>query len=143
MELGKLHVVLVHFPIALALSAALADLLWAATRREFFRHAGFYCLILAAISVIPVAITGDQLLDSMSLPPALAPLGETHQVLGIASLVLILLATAVRALRRNQPTGYWLIAYAVLIVAVATCISLTGHYGGMLAFGKDYLSGLF
>jgi uncharacterized membrane protein len=35
MEIGKLHVILVHFPIALALSAVLADILLAVTRKDY------------------------------------------------------------------------------------------------------------
>jgi uncharacterized membrane protein len=145
MDIGKLHVVIVHFPIALSLSALLADIIWIAIRKDFFRSAGMYCLLLAALSVIPVAFTGDQLLDSMQqgLSGDILSMAQTHKTLAIVSLTLIILAAIVRIYRQNNLQKGWLGAYYVLIVLVGIFISLTGHYGGMLAFGKDYLLGLF
>ena len=52
MNIVKYHVLLVHFPIALGFCAVLADLLWLVTRKNRFRDAGIYCLILAAILVM-------------------------------------------------------------------------------------------
>ena len=81
MEIGKLHVLLVHFPIALALSAVLADFLLAITRKDYFRICGHYCLILAAIAIIPTAFTGDQLLDmeQSQLTPDYLSIAHTHR----------------------------------------------------------------
>lgn len=145
MDIGKLHVVIVHFPIALSLSALLADIVWLAVRKDFFRMAGMYCLLLAAVAVIPTAFTGDQLLDSMqaNLPGDYLSIAHTHQTLAIISLALIILAAVVRIYRQNNLQKVWLGVYYVLIVLVGVFISATGHYGGMLAFGKDFLSGLF
>jgi uncharacterized membrane protein len=135
----------VHFPIALSLSALLADIIWIAARKEFFRSAGMYCLLLAALSVIPVAFTGDQLLDSMQqgLSGDILSMAQTHKTLALVSLTLIILAVIVRIYRQNNLQKGWLGFYFVLMVLIGGFISATGHYGGMLAFGKDYLSGLF
>jgi uncharacterized membrane protein len=145
MDIGKLHVVIVHFPIALALSALLADIIWIVTRKESFRIAGMYCLVLAAIAVIPTAFTGDELLDSMQagLSGDYLSMAHTHRTLAVTSLTLIILAAIVRIYRQNNLQKGWLGIYYVLIVLVGAFISATGHYGGMLSFGKDYLSGLF
>jgi uncharacterized membrane protein len=145
MDVGKLHVVIVHFPIALSLSALLADIVWIAARKEFFRSAGMYCLLLAALSVIPVAFTGDQLLDSMQqgLSGDTLSMAQTHKTLALISLTLIILAVIVRIYRQNNLQKGWLGFYFGLMVLIGGFISATGHYGGMLAFGKDYLSGLF
>ena len=142
MVLGKLHVLLVHFPIALALSAALADILWAIWRRDFFRHAGFYCLILAALAVIPTVITGDLHLDAQHFKPATQAIAETHEGLGIATLCVLVPTAVLRAVRRNRPRRWWLACYVVMMVAVVVLVSLTGHWGGMVTFGPDYLRGL-
>lgn len=37
----------------------------------------------------------------------------------------------------------WAYAYAVLIAGSLVLVVLTGHYSGMLAFGRDFLSGIF
>jgi hypothetical protein len=70
-------------------------------------------------------------------------MAQTHKILALVSLTLIILALIVRIYRQNNLQKSWLGVYFVLMVLVGIFISLTGHYGGMLAFGKDYLSGLF
>ena len=145
MEIGKLHVILVHFPIALALSAVLADVLYGITRNEFFRISGMYCLILAAIAIIPTVYTGWEMLEmeESKLSPVYLSIAHTHRNLAITSLVLVLSAAIVRISQKNHLKKWWIAVYAVLIVLITGFISVTGHYGGMLSLGKDYLSGLF
>ena len=145
MEIGKLHVLFVHFPIALALSTVLADFLFVVTRKDYFRICGIYCLILAAIAVIPTAITGDNLLDMKrpQLKPDYLHIADIHANLAITSLVLIISAAVIRGFQKNRLKKGWLVIYSVLIVLIFGFVSVTGHYGGMLTFGKDYLSGVF
>lgn len=145
MEIGKLHVILVHFPIALALSAVLADILLAVTRKDYFRICGMYCLVLAAIAIIPTAYTGDQLLDSEAsqLSPDNLKLAHIHRALALTSLALVLSAAIIRTAQKNHPQKTWLVIYSILIVLIFGFVSATGHFGGMLVHGKDYLSGIF
>ena len=145
MEIGKLHVLFVHFPIALALSTVLADFLFVVTRKDFFRICGIYCLVLAAIAIIPTAFTGDNLLDMKrpQLKPDYLYIANIHANLAVTSLVLVISAAVIRGFWKNHLKKFWLVIYSVLIVLIFGFISLTGHYGGMLAFGKDYLSGVF
>ena len=145
MEIGKLHVLFVHFPIALALSAVLADFLLLVTRKDFFRICGMYCLVLAAIAIIPTAFTGDNLLDMKrpQLKPDYLHIANIHADLAVTSLVLVISAAVIRGFWKNHLKKGWLAVYSVLIVLIFVFISLTGHYGGMLAFGKDFLSGVF
>jgi uncharacterized membrane protein len=145
MEIGKLHVILVHFPIALALSAVLADFLFVVTHKDSFRICGMYCLVLAAIAIIPTAYTGDQLLDieQAKLAPDYLRIAHIHRDLAITSLVLVLSAAVIRIAQKNHLKKIWLVVYSVLIVLIFGFISVTGHFGGMLTHGKDYLSGLF
>ncbi len=142
MELGKLHVLLVHFPIALALAAALADVILIFRRKDFFRHAGFYCLILAAVAAIPTVVTGELRFGAIHLDPNMHDIAETHEGLAIAALCVLISAGAFRSVFRNRLRGRFLAAYAVMMVAVVVLVTLTGHWGGMLAFGPDYLQGL-
>jgi uncharacterized membrane protein len=145
MEIGKLHVILVHFPIALALSAVLADFLLLVTRKDFFRICGMYCLVLAAIAIIPTAFTGDKLLDSeqSQLTPDYLSIAHTHRDLAITSLILVITAAVIRIIQKNHLKKWWLSAYTILIILIFGFISATGHFGGMLTHGKNYLSGIF
>jgi uncharacterized membrane protein len=141
MALGKFHVILVHFPIALAMAAVLGDVLWIIWRKDFFRGAAFYCLLLAALAAIPTVVTGDMHLDEKQYAPdsEYSPIAEKHEDFGIASMCVLIAAALVRAVRRNQPKGWWLGAYVVLIAAIAALISITGYYGGDLSHGPRYL----
>ena len=145
MEIGKLHVLLVHFPVALSLSAVLADFLFAITRRKFFRISGMYCLFLAAIAIIPTAFTGEQLLniEKSTLTPDYLKIAHIHRNLAVTSLILVLSAAVIRTAYKNHLIKTGLVIYSVLIILILAFISATGHFGGMLTHGKDYLSGIF
>ncbi|MGA2266327.1 MAG: DUF2231 domain-containing protein [Phycisphaerae bacterium] len=143
MALGKLHLLVLHFPIALVLAAALADVLWLWRRKTFFGEAGFYCLLVGAISAVPTMAAGLMLISTMSLSGQIAQLGEVHESLGIITTTVVLLTAGLRVALRNRLSGLWGWAYGVLMLASVVLITLTGHYGGLLAFGPDYLSGIF
>ena len=143
MNIGKLHVLIVHFPIALALCAALADILWLATRKDRFRDAGMYCLVLAAISAVPVVITGLAVAGGQEFVGDYLSIVTTHKYLGIISFVIAAFAAIIRLSCREKLKGLWLVAYCVLILALVVSIALTGHYGGMLVHGKNFLSNIF
>lgn len=143
MDLGKLHVVLVHFPIAFAIGAVAADLLWLATRRTIFQGAGLFCLVAALAASAPVAATGWMRAESIKVPPDLADTIDDHEHAALVSVGILAAATAVRVLRIKKPAKWQPAVYAVLMAALAAGISFTGHLGGQIAFGKDYLSGLF
>jgi uncharacterized membrane protein len=52
------HVVLVHFPIALFVSAVVFDLIAHWTKRRTFAGAAYYNLVVAALATIPGIATG-------------------------------------------------------------------------------------
>ncbi len=125
------HVVLVHFPIALFITAVAFDYLAHWTRRQALAAAAYYNLLLAAASTIPVLITGlaawHWALEGQKLKGILL----LHLLLGCISSLFIWIVfwLHVRGLRREQsPPPYRLPieAFAVLLVAV------TGHLGGFL-----------
>ncbi len=143
MSIGKLHVVIVHFPIALAFCAVLADLLWIVTRKDRFRDAGIYCLVLAAISALPVVVTGLAVARGREFAGDYVSIVTTHKYLGIASFIIAGIAAGIRFGCRQQLKRWWLIGYCILMLALVISIALTGHYGGMLVHGKNFLSGIF
>ena len=52
------HVVLIHFPIALFIAAVGFDLIAQWTKRRGLADAAYYNLLVAAISTLPVLVTG-------------------------------------------------------------------------------------
>ena len=55
---GIQHVILVHFPIALFITAVALDVVGQSSKRKGMADAAYYNLLLAAISTIPVLATG-------------------------------------------------------------------------------------
>lgn len=139
MNIGRLHLVLLHFPIALILAAAVADVLWLIWRRPLFREGGFWCAILAGLAGIPTVALGFVLMSSMNLHGAQADLGEMHEHFGLASGIVAAVAGGVRLGFRNSLPGVWPWIYGVLIAAAAVLVSLAGYYGGELAWGQGFL----
>ena len=143
MNIGELHVVIVHFPIALAVCAVLADLLWLATRKDSFKNAGMYCLVLAAISALPVVITGLIKVWGRDYGGDYLYIVTVHKYLGITSFVIAVVAAGIRLGCRQGMKKWWLASYGILMLALAVCIAITSHYGGMLVHGQDFLSDIF
>src|SRR5215468_7187856 len=83
------HVVLIHFPIALFVTAAFFDLIAYWTKRRTFADAAYYNLLVAALATIPVIATGivawQLQLEGQKLKGTLL----SHLLLGSASGALI------------------------------------------------------
>ncbi|MCY2931287.1 MAG: hypothetical protein NTV86_17730 [Planctomycetota bacterium] len=119
MVVAKLHLLLLHFPIALILAAALADALWLWLRRPVFKESGYWCIVLGALAAVPTVITGYLLLDGMRFAGDAAEIGETHELLGVMAMSLALAAGGIRLVGRNRLARLWAYAYAALIAGSA------------------------
>src|ERR1700681_3156197 len=126
------HVVLIHFPIALFISAVAFDLIAHWAKRRGLADTAYYNLLAAAISTFPVLVTGilawQLQLDGRKLKGILL----LHLVLGCTSSVMIWLVwwLHLRARRRAEALPNYRLALEFLGVGV---IALTGHLGGFLS----------
>jgi uncharacterized membrane protein len=126
------HVVLIHFPIALFITAVAFDVVEQWTKRRGLAAAAYYNLLAAAISTLPVLTTGLLAWKFQLEGQKLKGLLLLHLVLACVSTVMIWLAWWVhfRARRRSvYPPSYRL---AVEFLAVGL-VALTGHLGGFLS----------
>ena len=126
------HVALVHFPIALFMAAVLFDIVWQLTGQRSFADVAYYNLLGAAVTSLPVVITGliawQWALEGQRLKGILL----MHLVGAITSTVLIWIVWFIhwRARRRDaSPPGYRL---PLQIVAVLV-VGITAHLGGFLS----------
>jgi len=126
------HVVLIHFPIALFITAVAFDLIAQWTKRRGVADAAYYNLLGAAISTLPVLATGilawQFQLDGQKLKGILL----LHLVIACASIVLIWLVwwQHFRARRRAEVLPSYRLAIELLGVGL---VALTGHLGGFLS----------
>jgi uncharacterized membrane protein len=146
MQLGHLHVAIVHFPIALVLAAAAADLLWWLTKRPLFKNAGLYCLMAALIATPAVLVTGSLLADEVFSPttaPSILDRVEDHEHAAIASFGIMVAAGVVRWLWAKNPGTWQPVLYGLTMAALVLCIAITGALGGELVYGSDWFAKLF
>jgi uncharacterized membrane protein len=127
------HVVLIHFPIALFIIGVLFDFLAQWKKQHLLVAVAYYNLLVAAISTIPVVVTGilawQWELEGQKLKGILL----MHLVMGCISSVLIWL---VWFIHRKTPgkQGDVLPGYRLPIEAVAAVfVAVTGHLGGFLS----------
>jgi uncharacterized membrane protein len=126
------HVVLIHFPIALFISAVAFDFIAQWTKRRGPADTAYYNLLLAAISTIPVLVTGILAWQFQLEAQKLKGILLLHVVLACFSTATIWLVWGVhfRAQRRGQALPGYRLAIELLGVGI---IALTGHLGGFLS----------
>jgi uncharacterized membrane protein len=127
------HVVLIHFPIALFLTAVAFDLAARRKRSAALAAAAYYDLSLAAVSTLPVVVTGllawRWQLEGARLKGNLL----LHLVLGISSSLVICLSWWLHFRARRRP-GLRVPRYSLALEIVgAMLVALTGHLGGFLS----------
>jgi len=126
------HVVLIHFPIALFITAVAFDLIAQWTKRRGVADAAYYNLLVAATSTLPVLGTGilawQFQLDGQKLKGILL----LHLVLACVSSGMVCLVWWVhfRARRRAEVLPSYRLALEILGVGI---IALTGHLGAFLS----------
>jgi uncharacterized membrane protein len=127
------HVALIHFPIALFMAAVAFDYLGHWTRSRTLAAAARFNLLLAAVSTVPVLVTGlaawQWALEGQKLKGILL----MHLVLGCISSVLIWFVFWIHFRVQRHPEES-LPKYRLPIEAVAVfVVGLTGHLGGFLS----------
>jgi uncharacterized membrane protein len=126
------HVVLIHFPIALFITAVVLDLIAQWTKRPGLAAAAYYNLLGAAISTVPVLATGLLAWQFQLEGQKLKGILLLHLVLAGVSTVMIWLVGWVhfRARRRSVYLPSYRVAVEFLAVGL---VALTGHLGGFLS----------
>jgi uncharacterized membrane protein len=126
------HVVLIHFPIALFLTAVAFDLIAQWTKRPGLEDSAYYNLLVAAISTLPVLATGilawQFQLEGQKLKGTLL----LHLVLACASSVVIWLVWWVHFRARRGTVSLPTYRLPLEFLAVGL-VGLTGHLGGFLS----------
>jgi uncharacterized membrane protein len=134
--IGRLHPLLLHFPIALVVIAAFAELV-AIVRIDPVWHVVAVANVRAAgVFAVAVALTG-WLLASSSVVDDVRSL-EWHRWIGTtAALATIGAALATAGIDGHSRTMRWL--YRIALFWAAALVSVAGHLGARLVWGADFL----
>jgi len=127
---GRLHPLIVRFPIALVMLAA------AATGDRRWRIVGVINLRAGAAFAVAAVIAGWRLASAPGVDPT--TLLEWHRWLGAIAAVLTV-ATAMATSRVERLSFRDLAIYRLALFCAATCVAVTGHVGGLLVWGADFL----
>jgi len=133
---GKLHILTIHFPIALLVAAAAAES-WATVRRrvqplEVVR----FCLWLGAAAA--VASAGLGWLHAHYMDEESEQLLLIHRWIGTAVGVLAPLVAAMAERDARQGARRTLIRWS--IIGLGLLVGAAGHFGGLLVYGANFLS---
>jgi uncharacterized membrane protein len=126
------HIVLIHFPIALFITAVLFDFLAQWTKRTSLADAAYYNLLVAVTSTIPVIVTGLLAWQFQLEGQKLRGILLLHLALACFSSALVCIVWFIhfRARRRTEVLPKYRLALEFFGVAI---IALTAHLGGFLS----------
>jgi uncharacterized membrane protein len=132
--IGKLHPLLVHFPIALVLSAAGAEIAAMATRQVSWRAIAIVNLRVGAAMGALTSVAGWVLATApfVEATPSLA----WHRWAGIAAAAAIIAAAVASSHPQSRRS---VLVYRGALFAAAVFVAIAGHLGAALVWGADFL----
>jgi uncharacterized membrane protein len=134
--IGRLHPMLVHFPIGLVLIAAVAEVGATMTDLRNWRTVAVANARVGAVFAIGASIAGWRLASSPGIEASSSL--EWHRWLGTIATVAVLGASlATAGARGRSPVALWV--YRITLVWAASLVAVAGHLGGLLVWGADSL----
>ena len=128
------HPAIVHFPIALFIAALLLDLVGIVRNNPKFLVAGWYNLLMAAVSSFAGITTGLLALFTMGLH--FKGLIFQHLITAILATIIMWILVILRVGKHDKMTQNQRIVYFVFALAGMILISISGHLGGAFVYGE-------
>ena len=140
--LGRFHPMVVHFPIALLLMAAAAELVLMFAGAKHFAFAARFCLWGGALGALVAAPLGWA--DALSVEDDYVGLSARllffHRWGGTATALVAGLALFACERSRRSNADSWKRRYRALLFLCALLVAAAGHLGASLIYGWEYLS---
>ncbi len=134
---GRLHPMLVHFPIALILVAILMELFTLGNFRHSFRAGIRFLVVLGAISAAISAGMGWLLAENEGITGSTLDL---HRIIGMISAGLSVFLLVLLRKSELNPSPSSIKTYRGLLFLTGIGIGVAGHFGASLTHGEDYLT---
>lgn len=138
-RIGRFHVVVVHFPIALLVLAGAAVIVSLLRGRGVRSDVLATLLYTGAASAVVAAVLGW--LHAAGYEGPDAALIETHRWWGVGTAAASLLGVGVLLAARRNANSRLRPFVIILVLLSAVVAGITGHLGGSLIFGSDFLFG--
>jgi len=140
--LGRLHPVLVHFPIALLIAAVLFEVVAIVVKRERSRPsaAGLACVVVGTLGAGVAAWAGWINADLEPHGRGVADQLFVHRWLGITAASLAGVALLGALFGATGKARGMTALYRVALVLAAGAVGAAGHWGGSIVYGEGYLT---
>ena len=136
--LGRFHPPSVHFPIALLMAAAVAELLRMATSKPAFDAVTRFCVWFGTLTAVPAGVLGWFLAGFRPIDASWVL--TTHRWLGTSTVVCAGLVLVLSEVSRCPDRRRTRMCFRVALLGMAALVSVTGFFGGAVAFGLDHYS---
>lgn len=130
-----IHAMLIHFPIALLMTGFLSEVIALFSKKDFFKHAAFYLLLLGAVGASAAYISGSYAGEGIEEGPLEIPM-ELHENAALLTLWLSIITAMFRVIvyyfKYNRTWTKWV--GILLFTALIGSIAYTGYLGGQLVY---------
>ncbi|CDZ81812.1 putative membrane protein [Candidatus Rubidus massiliensis] len=131
--IGTLHLIFLHFPIALINMVAISELLFALFKKPMFEIFSRFMLIAAAIIAPPTALLGLIYSYSATYNGLMETFLWWHMWFGISTAIFTIAVTFTREYFGVSRLYYSCVAFLFLM------INITGFFGGGMTFGPYHM----
>ena len=137
MELiGRLHPLLIHFPIALVIAAVAAEAGAMITRDACWRQVGITNVRAGALFAVLAVLAGWSFAPAGAVDPSV--LLQWHRWVGTTAAILsVTAAMAAGGAGRNAARAR--LVYRLALLGAGVLVGITGHLGGLLVWGTVIL----
>jgi uncharacterized membrane protein/YHS domain-containing protein len=136
--LGRVHPLIVHFPLAGFPLALLALLVALKTKSAAFDKADVVPLIVGTVAAILAVITGNIMEEASRFSASMNQIAERHEFVSEWAMILGIVLCLFRIWRWNRLEGAWRVSYGVALLVICGLLAFTGYLGGSLVFGPDH-----
>ncbi len=133
-DLPRIHAVLNDLPAALLTAAVFFELVNLVSKRDGFRQAGFWTLIVGTVGAGAAVLSGLQAEDKIAHGDAVHRVMETHEEYALITLGVFAVVALWRIVRETKMGRRERTSALILSIVGAGFLFLTGMYGGKLVF---------
>lgn len=132
---GRLHPLLLHFPIALVIIAALAELAATRVHQRVLHVVAVANIRVAALFAAAAAVSGWVLASASVVDDV--QLLQWHRWIGTSAAVATIAAALTATIDAQSSMGRWV--YRIGLWGAAALVAITGHLGARLVWGANFL----
>jgi uncharacterized membrane protein len=137
--LGRLHPLVVHFPVGLLVAGLFLEMLTIGGKRHGLKEGAHWIIYLGVLTALLSTVLGLLLRNVDDYAGALV---QSHQFAALVTTALGMLTAALLFVARKGPSPNYL-AYRSALALTVLSLTFTGHLGAQLTHGTGFLTEAF